>query len=455
MIVIDAGHGGEDPGSTGNGIIEKNLNLDISKYMYDRFNQLGVPVKMTRTADETISPEERVKRVLNAYGNKPNVIVLSNHINASGGDGAEVIYALRNTSTLANLVLEEIAKEGQNIRKAYQRRLPTDTSKDYYFMQRETGVTQPITIEYGFLDSPADDVTQLKNNYKDYAEAVVRATMKYLSLPYTPPLGSNTYIVQPGDSLWSVAKKLNTTVEELKIANNLTSNLLNVGQVLKVPTKQAPPEPGKYIEYIVAPGDSLYSIANKFNTTVNDLISYNNLSTTSLSIGQKLFIPSTGELPQPTEDYIIYKVQSGDSLYALAQKYNTTMSEIMSLNNLSSSLLSIGQELKIPVGPTQPAPSPVDYIEYTVKSGDNLYDIARKYNTTTTTIMQFNNLKSNLLSIGQVLKIPTNTGQITYIVKSGDNLYDIANKYNTTVEEIKRKNNLTSNLLSIGQILII
>ena len=85
-IVIDPGHGGEDPGASGNGIIEKNLTLEISKYMYDRFKELGIPVYITRTTDETISPTERVKRILNAYGNNKNVIVVSNHINAGGGE---------------------------------------------------------------------------------------------------------------------------------------------------------------------------------------------------------------------------------------------------------------------------------------------------------------------------------------------------------------------------------
>jgi len=83
-IVIDSGHGGDDPGASGNGIIEKNMTLAISDYMYDRFRELGLPVKMTRTADETVSPTERVNRVLDAFGNNRNVIVVSNHINAGG-----------------------------------------------------------------------------------------------------------------------------------------------------------------------------------------------------------------------------------------------------------------------------------------------------------------------------------------------------------------------------------
>lgn len=461
MIVIDAGHGGEDPGSIGNGIIEKDLNLEISKYMYNRFRELGVPVQMTRTTDETLPPNERVSRVLNAFGNNSNVIVLSNHINAGGGDGAEVIYALRNTSTLPNLILEELEKEGQNIRKAYQRRLPSDTSKDYYFMQRETGNTQALTIEYGFLDTAAD-AAQLKNNWRDYSEAVVRAVMGYLKLPYIPPAGTDVYIVQPGDSLWSIAKKLNTTVDVLKATNNLTSNLLNVGQVLKIPKTQpepVPPTPGEYTEYIVKSGDSLYSIAKKYNTTVNELMKFNNLTSNVLSIGQRIKIPTPGVTPPietPSGEFITYTVQPGDSLYAIAQRYNTTVNELMKVNNLTSNLLSIGQKLKIPVTATEPSQPTTEYIQYTVQPGDNLYSIAQRYNTTTAEIMQINNLKSNLLSIGQVLKIPRGTSsQTTYVVKSGDNLYSIANKFNTTVDEIKKKNNLKSNLLSIGQVLII
>ena len=85
-IVIDAGHGGDDPGSSGNGIIEKELTLKISQYMYDRLKQLGIPVTMTRTTDETLNPTDRVNRILDAYGNNPNVIVVSNHINAGGGE---------------------------------------------------------------------------------------------------------------------------------------------------------------------------------------------------------------------------------------------------------------------------------------------------------------------------------------------------------------------------------
>lgn len=83
-IVIDAGHGGTDPGASGNGIIEKDLTLEISNYMYNKLKDLGIPVKITRTTDETLTPTERVNKVLDAYGNSSDVIVVSNHINAGG-----------------------------------------------------------------------------------------------------------------------------------------------------------------------------------------------------------------------------------------------------------------------------------------------------------------------------------------------------------------------------------
>lgn len=389
-IVIDAGHGGDDPGSSGNGIIEKDLTLKISQYMYDLFSERGIPVTMTRTTDETLTPDERVNRILSAYGNNKNVIVISNHINAGGGDGAEVIYALRNNNKLSNLILDNFKTTGQNVRDAYQRRLPSDTSKDYYFIHRNTGNTEAIIVEYGFLDSTLDDPEQLKNDYKMLTQAVVNAVLKYIGYKQD----NNVYIVKSGDSLWAIAKRYGITVEQLKKANNLTSN--------------------------------------------------------TLSIGQKLIIP-TNEIITPSQDYTLYTVKSGDSLYSISKKYGLTINELMEYNNLGTTILRIGQTLKIPLKQTSPAVT-----TYIVKSGDSLYSIAKKYNTTVNELMKYNNLTSNLLSIGQVLKIPATDSIITnYTVKSGDTLYSISKKYNITVDEIKRKNNLTNNTLSIGQTLII
>ena len=439
-IVIDAGHGGDDPGASGNGIVEKDLTLKISQYMYDLFREKGIPVTMTRTTDETLTPDERVDRILSAYGNNKNVIVVSNHINAGGGDGAEVIYAIRNNSTLSNLILNSFKNVGQNVRDAFQRRLPSNTSKDYYFIHRNTGVTEPVIVEYGFLDSTLDDPTQLKNDYQKLTKAVVDAILEYIGYSVEE---ENVYTVKSGDTLWSVAKKFGISVDELKKVNNLTSNSLSIGQKLVIPSEK---ETTNKNVYTVQSGDTLYSIAKKYDVSVDAIKEANNLPNNTLTIGQILIIPTE------ETDYILYTVVAGDSLYAIARKYGLTMQELMEFNNLGSTLLSIGQVLKIPVAVEETIP-PVAETTYTVKSGDSLYSIAKKYNTTVSDLMTYNRLTSNLLSIGQVLKIPTNMSEIVYTVKSGDTLYEIARKYNTTVDSIKNKNNLTSNTLSIGQVL--
>ena len=85
-VVVDAGHGGSDPGASSADVIEKEYNLKIANYIYNRLKELGIPTYITRSTDETITPTDRVNRILNAFGNSNDVIVLSNHLNAGGAD---------------------------------------------------------------------------------------------------------------------------------------------------------------------------------------------------------------------------------------------------------------------------------------------------------------------------------------------------------------------------------
>ncbi len=469
QVVIDAGHGGTDPGAvSSSGVREKDLTLQIAQYMYQKFQEAGIPVTLIRPSDETLSPTERVQRILNAYGNNPNVVVISNHINAAGSgiqgaEGAEVIYALRNNDTLAKNVLQALENSGQVVRKYFQRRLPSDTSKDYYFIHRNTGRTEPIIVEYGFIDNPTD-LAKIQNNYKNYVDAVVNAVITTKRggtvTPSVPGSTSgNTYTVKSGDSLWSIANKYNTTVNELKSLNNLTSNNLSVGQVLKVPGSSGSTG-GTVIPtdntYTVKSGDSLWSIANKFNTTVNELMKLNNLSNSNLSVGQVLKIKegsSSGSGSSNNTGANTYTVKSGDSLWSIANKFNTTVNNLKSLNNLTSDNLSIGQVLKIS-GSSTNAPAETTENVYTVKAGDSLWSIANKYGTDINTIKSLNNLSSNTLMIGQTLKVPSSEASgNTYTVKSGDSLWSIANKYGTNVNTLKNLNGLSSNTLTIGQTL--
>ena len=235
-------------------------------------------------------------------------------------------------------------------------------------------------------------------------------------------------------------------MDELKKANNLTTNSLTVGQLLKIPSGEV--EKPSSNTYVVKSGDSLYKIANQFNTTVNELKNLNNLTTNTLQIGQVLKIPS-GEVEKPSSN--TYVVKSGDNLYKIANQFNTTVNELKNLNNLTTNTLQIGQVLKIPGGEVD-KPSTNTYI---VKSGDSLYKIANQFGVSVSSIMSANNLSNSNLSIGQKLIIPSGNSNQVYTVKSGDSLYSIAQNFNTSVKAIQDLNNLQSNLLSIGQKLLI
>ena len=284
------------------------------------------------------------------------------------------------------------------MREAFQRRLPSNTAKDYYFIHRDTGMnTEPVIVEYGFLDSTGDDPEQLKEDYDILAEAVVRGVMKYIDKPYSGGEIEGTYTVKSGDSLWSIANRFNTTVAEIKRLNNLNTNALQVGQVLKLPTGNGNTNNNQGNTYTVKSGDSLWSIANRFNTTVAELKALNNLNTNILQIGQILKLPTnTGNTNINQES--TYTVKSGDSLWSIARKYDISVSELQNLNNLTSTTLQVGQVLKLPsnINSNQ---------TYIVKAGDSLWNIAQRFQTTVDILKKKNNLVNNNLMIGQVLKI--------------------------------------------------
>ena len=392
MIVIDPSKGGRESGVTGNGIVEKDYNLLISEYIFNRLKSLGADVKIIRTTDEYISEDDRANKILNAYGNNSKVVALSNML-GNTGSGAEIIYALRNNSNLASAIAENLDDAGLKVSKYYQRRSENDTSKDYYNIQKDTGLIETIIVNYGNINN-INEATNIKNEWEDYAEAVVKSLANYTNVPYYKEGESQEiYTVKKGDSLWKIANKYNTTVEKLKSANNLKTNTLSVGQKLVIPSISVSPEVSD--TYIVQKGDSLWSIANKFNMTVSELKNLNNLTNNLLSIGQVLKIKDSSNNGKTT-----YTVQKGDSLWVIANKYGITTEELKSYNNLTSNLLSIGQVLKIPQGKTSTKNI------YIVKKGDSLWTIANRYNTTVEKIKVLNNLTSNLLSIGQQLKIP-------------------------------------------------
>lgn len=223
------------------------------------------------------------------------------------------------------------------------------------------------------------------------------------------------YVVKRGDTLYSIASRYGVSVLELQRINNLNSTSLSIGQQLRIPIN-GEENVDNYVIYTVKVGDTLYNIAKKYRVSVDNIIKENSLNSNLLSIGQKLRIPNVSS-PDIDNQYGTYIVQSGDTLYKIAERYGMTVRQLMEINNLESTFLQIGQVLKVTSGGGSSSSIPLGsscygegykepvFITYTVRRGDNLYNIARKYGVSVDSLIELNNLKTNNLSIGQVLKI--------------------------------------------------
>lgn len=226
---------------------------------------------------------------------------------------------------------------------------------------------------------------------------------------------TSLYVVKKGDTLYSIASRYGVSVNSLMSLNNLNSTSLSIGQQLRIPIN-GDTSNEDYVVYTVKVGDTLYSIAKKYGVSVDVIINFNNLSSNLLSIGEKLRIPVKNNIDMDNQ-FGTYVVKSGDTLYSIANRFGMTVSQLMEVNNLENTTLSIGQVLRVTSGGGNSSGIALGsscygegykeptFLTYTVKRGDNLYNIARQYGTSVDALVKLNNLTNNNLSIGQVLKI--------------------------------------------------
>jgi LysM repeat protein len=185
---------------------------------------------------------------------------------------------------------------------------------------------------------------------------------------------------------------------------------------------------GEHFEYVVKKGDTLYQIAKKYDTTVADIMEINGLTTTNLSIGQLLVIPKRKEEAGDFEQYL---VEAGDTLYSIAKATGITVDELIQINSLASNTIYPGQVLLVP----KRVPSGAIYIEeYMTEPNDTIETIARKLGVNAEILGFYNDFAKLKLAPNQSINIPRRS--LTYTVAEGDTPESITTRHKLAYREL-------------------
>ncbi len=397
VVVIDPGHGGEDPGTVSKqGTREKDIVFAIAKKTVAKLNRKkGLKAYLTRKGDYFIPLRRRIE-IAKQYGAD---VFVSIHVDSSfsskvygssvyclsfkgaSSNAAKMAARKENASDfiggvpldhynrdlnaiivdlvqthnlnsslrLAGLMLKEIAKIN---------RLHTKKPHQADFAVLKAPDIPSVLIETDFMSNPRRE-KRMKTAWfqNEYANRITAALTRFLA-GRTPPVqqyyaqsGLILHTIKRGETLSHIAQQYNTTVSRLRTLNNLSSkSIIRYGQKLRVkPGKAAKRTKPAPTYHIVKKGESLSSIAQQYNTTVSRLRTLNNLSSKNIiRYGQKLRVKpaKTAKRTRPSPTYHI--VKKGESLSSIAQKYNTTVSRLRTLNNLSSkNIIRYGQKLRV------------------------------------------------------------------------------------------------------------
>ena len=403
LIVIDPGHGGEDPGSIGpSRKYEKNATLSISRKLAAQLNAVpGIKTRMTRNADYFVNLN---RRVAIARENEAHLFI-SIHADAFttpqprggsvfvlntrranteisrwienkekqsellGGSGAAFTGNIDDKNvnqTLLDLQFSHSQKEGYKLATTILSEMgkvaklhnskPINTS---LAVLRSPQIPS-VLVETGFISNPTEEKLLFQRTHQDkLARAVTKAVVKYLKA--NPPEGI--------------------------ILSNARSSAGSVSQ------------------HKVSRGQSLSVIASKYGTSTQALIKFNHLKSSSLAIGQVLKIPSSASGSASSRAVktktITHTVKSGEYLGKIAGRYQVRVADIKRENRLKSETVRVGQKLRITVEVKN-----IPLRKHKVARGDYLGKIASKYGVSVNSIRRANKLRSDSLAVGQVLMIP-------------------------------------------------
>ena len=403
VVAIDAGHGGEDPGSIGpTKKYEKHATLAVSKKVADQLNAVpGMKAVLTRRGDYFVnlnkrseiarknkahllvsihadafhSPQPRGGSVFVLNTRRANTEIarwVENHEAQSqllGGAG-EVLAKNTNdkniSQTLLDLQFSHSQKEGYKVAT----KILGEMKREGIYLHKREPVNASLAVlkspdipsvlvETGFISNPSEERLLFQRSHQDkLARSLSKAIVQYFEA--NPPEGTLfanrgkaiKHKVSKGESLSVIAKKYGTSTSAIKQANKLKSNSIRIGQVLTIPGGKVQitvpeisnPVETRRITHVVQRGEYLGMIASRYKVSVANIKRENKLKSDTLKLGQKLQI-TVSMKDQPVRKH---KVKRGEFLGKIASQYNISVSSLREANNLRSDSLAVGQVLIIP-----------------------------------------------------------------------------------------------------------
>jgi len=387
MIVLDPGHGGDDSGCTGlYDTREKDIALNICKMVQDYMNaSTSFHVYLTREADFYPSLEERVV-FANEFADRGGadcfVSVHCNSAKTRSAHGVEIFRLSDSTvSTESYQHLKETTKSFSRQTQNMLTRLRVEDSdrladelldqlcglpgfsrrakeaKTARFRVLRNLSVPGVLVETGFLSNWSDAkrlnsssiqrqvAWQICEAIQDYFGIDVPKSRRETELALAAEaVTTRVHVVKSGESLYSIARKFGTTITALQAANGMKGTLLKAGQKLAIPVRSS----GMERTHVVKAGDNLYEIARKYGVTVSALRERNKIGSKGIiHPGDKIVVPSSTSRRRES----IYVVKAGDSLYGISRKYGVSVNALSARNNIGKKgLIHPGDWLIIPSG---------------------------------------------------------------------------------------------------------
>ncbi len=403
VVAIDAGHGGEDPGSIGpKGKYEKNVTLSVAKKLAAQLNAVpGMRAVLTRKGDYFVNLNRRSEI---ARKNKAHLLI-SIHADAftspkPRGASVFVLNTRRANTEIAKWV-EDHERQSELLGGAGQVLAKRNNDKN---------ISQTL-LDLQFSHSQKEGYTVARDILKELGKVArlhkktpVNASLAVLKSPDIPSVLVETgFISNPTEE-----RLLFQSSHQNKLSKAIAKAVVNYFE-------DRPPEGTLFAsrkkarKHVVQSGESLSVIAQRYGVTTATLTRENHLKSSMLKVGQALIIPSSHsnpivvpEIKNPVETEVItHTVKSGEYLGAIANKYKVSVGAIRKENRLRSSVLRVGQKLKITVSLKD---KPLR--KHQVKRGEYLSKIAKDYGVSIDSIRQANQLHSDQLAVKQILIIP-------------------------------------------------